>query len=896
MQLFHLFFSRKIYVFALIVLTSLVLPSHGQPTVGDVNLDGHVDGRDAFLALRAAHGLDSLSTEAMQQADAYPAGQPDGQVTVEDARHILRYLVGILTEGDLGGSYASKPPRIELVEPLVGRVGEEILIQGEHFVESSPRENVVRMGNVIAPVVKVTGTALRITIPEGAVSGKIEVWTPGGRVLSPNAFTVVERIDGQLEVEGESSARYTVIAAADARQNLDGREAFDLQVDTSEVSLIGAVPDNPDRAPYMALHLPGGPGASVTVNARSTAETLLFLHPFLVTDNPAAVSLILELMQTLPEVETLVAVIEERYPQGAKGLEDSQVLAAWQAAIEAILDNLGDSMAIPMAKTEGKYPRKGSGYAPSAKHRSQSLLIEPKASDQLPVLLRTVDADYIQVDMDASWGSYAKPGYPEESNYSPLDWYITFHRLDPEDMKIGLVNPYQTSQESYRRIGGGKSTFIPASQWAANIDLIGSAINFTFDASTGWLDLNSTGFPYNSLKEGVYVIRAYSGSLTDRDRDDNIALRAIPDGFDNANRALAMNLGIALLDVMSLVGGGDSNSGFLRNALRQASIKAGAALTQESTRLYPASNPDYAVNAILRTLVEMGKGVTETMREWGIEAAKIRMAESMVESFKAATGVLGALSKISTVGKIGERIAGVMGYLINPLGLEIAPAGPTPLETFYIVVGDPFKPKVTGIEPTTGSPGDHVVLTGERLMSRKDLTVVKFGDYHARIVEFTSPERIVVEVPLFAEPFHEYDVTLDTSSTSNEVYAPEFFYIDWKPTIDVVTPTGGYVPTKNPDNPFYQQEEPIVEIHGRHLIPPSGSTPYGVYFENDQTVKQAEVVERSEKTLKVRAPEDISGSVSVFVRDYDRERDSNKGVFVVFGAPVIESINPPSAM
>lgn len=58
---------------------------------GDVDGDGDVDVSDARAALRAAVGLETLTSDAEKRADV----DGDGKVTVADAREILRKAMGL---------------------------------------------------------------------------------------------------------------------------------------------------------------------------------------------------------------------------------------------------------------------------------------------------------------------------------------------------------------------------------------------------------------------------------------------------------------------------------------------------------------------------------------------------------------------------------------------------------------------------------------------------------------------------------------------------------------------------------------------------------------------------------------------------------------------------------
>ena len=61
---------------------------------GDVNGDDNVNVADAIMVLRAIVGLEQLSPDQEERADAHY----DGKINVGDAIAILRFIVGLIDE------------------------------------------------------------------------------------------------------------------------------------------------------------------------------------------------------------------------------------------------------------------------------------------------------------------------------------------------------------------------------------------------------------------------------------------------------------------------------------------------------------------------------------------------------------------------------------------------------------------------------------------------------------------------------------------------------------------------------------------------------------------------------------------------------------------------------
>jgi hypothetical protein len=81
--------------YALVLSGALSSASAG--TKGDLNGDGQINTLDVVLALRAAVGGMTLTSDQKAAADVAPAGQPDGIVNVSDALLLLRASVGLVS-------------------------------------------------------------------------------------------------------------------------------------------------------------------------------------------------------------------------------------------------------------------------------------------------------------------------------------------------------------------------------------------------------------------------------------------------------------------------------------------------------------------------------------------------------------------------------------------------------------------------------------------------------------------------------------------------------------------------------------------------------------------------------------------------------------------------------
>ena len=82
------------------------------------------------------------------------------------------------------------PPVITSFNPGKGKVGQIITITGSNFAEEASR-NKVQFGGVMGQVVQATNHILKIQVPPGAISGLIQVKTPGGITATSTLFTFI---------------------------------------------------------------------------------------------------------------------------------------------------------------------------------------------------------------------------------------------------------------------------------------------------------------------------------------------------------------------------------------------------------------------------------------------------------------------------------------------------------------------------------------------------------------------------------------------------------------------------------------------------------------------------------------------------------------------------------
>lgn len=120
-------------------------------------------------------------------------------------------IVGSYTTG---GSISTEPfyvpPVIDGFSPVSGRAGETLTIDGINFTNTTE----VRIGTVTMPIFNVNGnTQIVATVPQGAVSGKVVVWTPGGQYQTTTNFSLLPSMTGFTPQTGAANTPVTILGS-----------------------------------------------------------------------------------------------------------------------------------------------------------------------------------------------------------------------------------------------------------------------------------------------------------------------------------------------------------------------------------------------------------------------------------------------------------------------------------------------------------------------------------------------------------------------------------------------------------------------------------------------------------------------------------------------------------
>lgn len=742
---------------------------------GDVNGDATIDGRDALRVMRVVQGLETTTDTDIERGDVYPVPGTegrlvgDGQLTVADARRLLRVSVGLIAESVVTGRF--ERPTITDFAPSLAAPGDTIRVEGSNFVPDSPAENIVFFGSTPGRVVAVDGATLLIEVPAGATAAPLTILAPGGVAESVAIFTPLVPLALTVDLPGGRSLQdYTLLGAGLTSYDVDAAGTANVFVPQSGLYSQFLLPnDTTENVILFSLGL-GNVSAGKQadrIDVRSTAEAMLFMAPHIVTSDTTLAGLVMQTIGNEPAVNDLADVLQGIYDRGAEPTNDPAFIDAYQTALRNVLDSLPVDLILDTSNPAGK-----TGLfvthrsSPTNHYRSQ--VFQDRANAFCP------DLDILKLqDIDSS--GRITLGAAEGN---PLDWYVRIVRVDDPQTNIPRGFADLRDPQFWRFYEGGdlqsralpyedktlSATFVSAASYLRHLDFFGNlmvtATDFVANSIAETTDINGlteiddrAHIPLT--EDAVYLLHAFSGVRTTvpwLEPEDEAWFEGafvdqdLPDGYSSRITATLMNMVFAASDVMSVFLGANTSElagGSFRRGLRVA-IQKGRKVAVR-TFAQDASQSSY------EDLARAGMGfvygiaqdiiVTSTGELPGVSGEQLldnNQASTLGKMLSYMGNAIDIGYKVSMLGRAGERVITLLGW--NFL-YEV-----TPLETCAIVVGDPFNPRITGFTPQSGAARAEVTISGERFGSSPDSVEVRFGTFPAKILS-VQPNELKVEVP-----------------------------------------------------------------------------------------------------------------------------------------------------
>ncbi|CAM2065292.1 PD40 domain-containing protein [Sulfidibacter corallicola] len=754
-------------------------------------------------------------------------------------------------------------PRVTDFLPTGGTTGTTVTLTGTNFLPTVDTEVSVRIGLVDAEILSHTDTELQITVPVGATTGAITVTTENGTHTTGRVFHVLFPLAGSVSLPvGLDPTDFDLVGTFGVG-SLTG-SSYSVSASASDDSIIAAVPKNGDGNIFLGRYCPDRDTSGPVIDAASTALALLLNQPFFVTDNPQRYAYLADLAtgnatvgQKLSELEALV---EEHWVLTSDPLTNQAVIDKVAEAVSALVDILpADSHSDLSAsrKFDGRVQTLGTDW------------LTPKFQDGSPPGVAVAAPDGL-----------------------PSDWVINVARIDPEQAALdnGLNSILALESTAFTRETYAQLGIVPAKQLSAKIDIV----SFALDALSQSL-IGDGEDPLNLQNEddAIYILRMYSGAVIDTSPNDEDS--TLMDAIDStassvATRdkitATALNLTMVVLDALSLFDKTGDHA-LVGQAFRDM-VSGGYTVSYNMINTLVTDIESGAVSDTATIAWRVGTTALEIWKEMlrikalaGLGAAQGKLAGLISKLWVP----LEVLSKISTVGKIGERTAALLGTSLGP--------NVTPLESSLVLVGDPLAPKITSLNQVgfTLAPGDSLTLTGLRWWTAAPEMNKIWFDTTSAPGESLSGDDLTLTIPENLSP-GTYTLAASSPRGGPRAFATPVT-VQRRPLLQNRSPSKGFAAAgaKRGAEPFADFAGTPVTMHGSFFDPASDPADMVLFGETGAVISG---VETTEITARVPAGLD-PGPTEVSIKAGDSELASAALEFLVLDAPVLTAISPTEA-
>ena len=530
----------------------------------------------------------------------------------------------------------------------------------------------------------------------------------GAASSSPTVSVPTTTVSGAVSLPaGESASNYTVVSLG-ATSTLSDQGAFTTQVYKDGVAVVAAMPTGKDFG-YMNVicssssssvgktaaaevsaagmqKSTASPASSIALNAKTTAVSLVFISPYLLTNDPPTAKQLISIIESDPQVNNLASLIDSLYskrdPLGEQSLQ--QAIAT---AIQSVVNTLSTQQST-LAKP----------VAASIANPTPKVIHLPKSSAKSieAAVLGTENTyysytDYITVNTDQNSNNFELS--VQSKDIGSVDWVAEVMKLDSSqftnysDFKLkSSVNTTIYNSERSNVLG---TLDAPAKSLFRYIDLIDLATDKMSTILYGE-NIKYVSVPVSS--DAIYLVRSYSGAWGDKNLKSFVRSN-VPHGSYMDTQAVVTNITLGALDALSL---------FVDIKAIDLDIALHAGITAASDRVNNILQGD---KPQLKDLVSVSEDVLMAMFKETASAVLDKSLENMLTKTFEVIGksLIDAPGKISGGGKIVDRV----GQMLTSA---------TAMETALVVVGNPFTLQVQtptiGQNTSSGAPGSKFVQWG----------------------------------------------------------------------------------------------------------------------------------------------------------------------------------------
>ncbi len=760
--------------------------------------------------------------------------------------------------------------------PNRGAPGDMIELTGQLFVEGRPELHQVDIGGARAEVISATSFILQVRVPARARSGLIQLSGPKGDAATTEAFLVTGEVEVEVKPPGAIAA-----TAYDIANHLTTPRPYAPGIKMRTrlgLPLVSVAYPRDESSDAVLMVLSDGTETNLVFDARSTAESLVLLHPALNTTDPAISLAFRAAARGSAAVTSLAQRIAARYAAGQTSFEDQELQGLLGESVRGILANTSARAAMIAGSPANLRPQIERQVVGRSHRGDLEFTAIENIDDDGKALPERVfrltpglgprppflnGADWVVVIEEVD----VNPAFPNGRNDFNQRW------RQPQELRFPPVIPGTRAEMS---IGGS----FPSER----LNPIKFVSGLILDAIAGLFreDQDRLTLPN---RDAIYLVRAIGGGFYDA-KENAFVITELP--LDRT-RAVVNNLVALVMDSVGILLDKEDIS-VTSDKERKDRAEFLFKLSLEAAKKVPTiKGPEDVLGALPDLLKWIAIELTDKAKEAGVEKAASYAAgkafKKIGESLTAVGGVLKVLDIAGSVLQVAQR----MDTLANSSAIETA----------YIVVGDPFALRIRSISPTVAGPGSLVTITFAAPANLPNsfvlgVDVVQFEgveSFEGRVLQkrpgFADGDiDLVVEIPKSLPPniSGKYVVTVIARGRRGE----GTINLVTKPVITAVSPLEGYAAAPNaPAGPFSGD---FVRVQGANF-----------YHTNRFLMAslggkiEAKVVSGTLGDVTISIPEGaITSQIAVErpVAGGGVELATSESAVRVLGAPLLQSVSP----
>lgn len=360
---------------------------------------------------------------------------------------------------------------------------------------------------------------------------------------------------GHLTVTGTLTAPTGVLPEAmtvvslGRESSVDGSGAYSAEVHLEGVSLLIAKQENrPFALARIVVADSEFSADTVSIDTTSTAVSLVFVSPFIMTQKSAEAASLLALIENDVAIPALAQAINDAF-NDADPFQNANFRDALRNALDSIADRITPVAAAP------------NGSLKANPSNSMSLVRLPKRSGVQLLAAKQAEATSIPIDTEHTDINVASSGdqyilQPTSSFLNSIDWFVEVSEIDVSGFHYThqweplLDNPYTV----YPRVGIDDEPIgidINSAQGLYRwVEFVSMGLNWLVNQIQN--RISPDGISVSQVNDGLYIVRSFSSGTAGGAIEYDFVQNEVPNGALNHQRARIINHFTAAMDMLGI--------------------------------------------------------------------------------------------------------------------------------------------------------------------------------------------------------------------------------------------------------------------------------------------------------------------------------------------------------